>query len=136
MLAAFGRPEPRSFSYRTGDAVASVWGWTFAADPSRAPEFLDARDVSRDGLTLTGSGTASVRTPPLFWPGEVVAIEGAASTALRVRADREGRVTFPVDLGPAHALEQGTTAQVAAQASDPSYFVTRRVRFERWAFGE
>ena len=131
MLAAFGRPDPQRFSYRTGDAFASLWGWTFSADPSRAPEFLDAHDVSREGLMLTGSGTASVQTPRLFWPGEVVTVEGATSHWLRVRADAEGRLTFPVDLGPAHGLEEGTTEQIAAQASDPAYFVTRRVRFSR-----
>jgi S-formylglutathione hydrolase FrmB len=131
MSAAFGRPDPRQFSYRTADAVASVWGWTFAADPARAPEFLDARDVCRDGLTLTGSGTESVTTPRSFLPGELVTIEGAASGAMRVRADGDGRLTFPVDLGPPHALEQDTAAEVVAQASDPGYFVTRRVRFDR-----
>jgi S-formylglutathione hydrolase FrmB len=136
MLAAFGRPDPRRFSYRTGEAAASVWGWTFAADPSRAPEFLDAQDVSREGLTLTGSGTESVRTPRVFRPGEVVTVDGAASGPLRVRADGEGRLTFPVDLGPAHALEQGTAAQIAAQASNPGYFVTRRVRFDRCESGD
>ncbi len=131
MLAAFGRPDPRRFSYRTGDAVASVWGWTFTADPSRAAEFLDAQDVSRDGLTLTGSGTESVRTPRFFWPGEDVTVEGSESRTLDVRADGEGRLTFPVDLGPAHGLEQGTAAQMAVQTSAPGYFVTRRVRFEQ-----
>jgi S-formylglutathione hydrolase FrmB len=131
MTAAFGRPDPRQFSYRTGDAVASVWDWTFAADPSRAPEFLEAQGVGRDGLTLTGSGTESVRTPRFFSPGELVTVEGAANSALRVRAAGDGRLTFPVDLGPAHTLEQDTAAQVAAQANNPGYFVTRQVRFER-----
>src|SRR5262249_16525487 len=36
MLRAFQRPLPRAFEYRTGDAAASVWGWTFTADPARA----------------------------------------------------------------------------------------------------
>jgi hypothetical protein len=131
MVRAFGRPAPGRFSYRTGDATASVWGWSFAADPSRAPEFLDAKDVSREGLTLTGSGTESVTTPRFFGPGETVTVQGAATGALRVRAGGDGRLTFPVDLGPAHSLEQGTDAQVAAQASNPGYFVTRQVRFDR-----
>jgi hypothetical protein len=42
---------------------------------------------------------------------------------------RERRLTFVVDLGAAHSLEQGTSAELAA-ASDPNYFLTRKVCFE------
>lgn len=58
-------------------------------------------------------------------------LEGAANRASRVRADSEGRLTFSVDLGPAHSLEEGTAAELAAEASDAEYFVTRQVRLER-----
>ena len=64
MLEAFGRRPPSQFDYRTGDAAAAVWGWTFAADPARAPEFLDVRNASGDGLKLTGSGHEAVITAP------------------------------------------------------------------------
>ncbi len=131
MLSAFGRPDPRRFSYRTGDAVATVWGWTFAADPARAPEFLDADDASVAGVKLTGSGTARVTTAPLFGPRELVRVDGAGTFARVLRADDSGRLSFSVDLGPAHSLEQGTAAEVAAESADAGYFVTRAVRFER-----
>jgi S-formylglutathione hydrolase FrmB len=128
MVHALGRRPPSEFDYRTGDAAASVWGWSFAADPARAPEFLDVRRASERGVALTGSGTTSVVTAPLFRPREQVAVDGAASCSQVVRADDAGRLAFVVDLGPAHTLEQGTAAQIAA-AADPHYLVTRAVEF-------
>jgi S-formylglutathione hydrolase FrmB len=130
MLAAFGAPLPAEFDYRTGDASASVWGWTFTADPTRAPEFLDVRGASNRGVRLTGSGVQSVVTAPLFRRGQIVRISGAALVPLIVRADGDGRVGFNVDLGPAHSLEQGTAEELTVAASNPNYFVTRAVRFE------
>jgi S-formylglutathione hydrolase FrmB len=130
MQDAFRRgPRPHEFDYRTGDAVASVWGWTFQADAGRAPEFLDVAGASRLGLALTGSGTASVATAPLFDPGRWITVDGAAAAPVRVRADDLGRIAFSVDLGAPHSLEQGTDAQIAAASADPAYFTTRQVRF-------
>jgi S-formylglutathione hydrolase FrmB len=128
MLAAFGRRPPSQFDYRTGDALAEAWGWQFTADPARAPEFLDVRGASIRGVTLTGSGSQKVSTGPIFGPGEGVGIDGAGGFR-RVRADGMGRITFSVDLGPAHLLEQGTDAELALASSDPNYFVTSQVRF-------
>jgi S-formylglutathione hydrolase FrmB len=129
MLAAFGDRRPRSFDYRTADASASVWGWTFGADPARAPEFLDAQGASFAGVQLTGSGTASVLTGALFGGRERVLVEGAGSAAQVIRADDDGRIAFAVDLGAAHSLEEDTAAEQAAAAADPGYFTTRDVRF-------
>jgi hypothetical protein len=131
MQAAFGRRAPRQFDYRTGDAIAAVWGWQFTADPTRAPEFLDVRGASVSGLTLTGSGHQAVTTGPLFDPGEWIGIKGANAGFQRVRADGAGRLTFSVALGPAHVLEQGTDAELALASTDPNYFVTAQVRFAR-----
>jgi diacylglycerol O-acyltransferase/trehalose O-mycolyltransferase len=130
MLAAFGdcRPPP-TFDYLTSDVSASVWGWTFGADPARAPELLDVRGASEQGLRLTGSGAESVITGPLFRRGQWVVVGGAGSMPQAVRADAEGRIAFGVSLGPAHALEQYTDAEQAAAAADLGYFVTRDVRF-------
>ena len=108
-----------------------MWGWTFAADPARAPEFLDVRHASATGLTVTGSGTESIVTASQFSPGTRVRIAGAGSEPQIVRADPAGRLAFMIDLGRAHALEQGTLAEVAAAAADAGYFVTRRIHFER-----
>ena len=129
MLAAFGRRRPPEFDYQTIDASATVWGWTLAANPARAPEFLDVRHASRGGVILTGSGMESVLTGPLFRPWQRVAVRGAGpASPHRVRADNRGRIAFTVDLGPAHALEEGTADEQSAAATDPDYFVAREVR--------
>jgi S-formylglutathione hydrolase FrmB len=131
MLHAFGSNPAGAFDYRTGDASASVYGWAFAADPARAPEFLDVRGASAGGVTLTGSGSTTVTTAPFFHPGDWISVEGTGACSVAARADASGRISFTVDLGAAHTLEQGTTAQVAAASADPGYFVTRSVSFRR-----
>lgn len=120
MVRAFGRPVPRSFDFRSMDRDFDVWGWTFRADPSRAPEFLEVDDASAGGLTLIGSGTATVVTPRLFRPGERVTLAGALPAT--ARADAGGKLTFAVDLGPAN-----TRAQFS-ESYTPT-FAARRVRF-------
>ena len=56
-------------------------------------------------------------------------VEGAGVVPEIVRADDTGRLEIMVDLGPAHTLEQGTDAELVAEAATPTYFVTRDVRF-------
>lgn len=131
MLGAFGRHAPRAFDYRTGDAAGRVWGWELTADATRAPEFLDVRAASVDGLTLIGSGLEAITTGPIFGRGEWIGIESVGGGSQRVRADAAGRVTFSVDLGPAHTLEQGTDAELALAAANPGYFRTAQIRFAR-----
>ncbi len=130
MTAAFGRSAPGPFDYRSGDATAAVWGWELTADAARAPEFLDVHGASVRGVTLTGSGTEAVTTAPMFRSRESVDVAGAGPDVQRVRADARGRLSFSVDLGPPHVVEQGT-AQELALAAMPTYFVTRQVHFLR-----
>jgi hypothetical protein len=130
MLAAFGdRPPPQAFDFLTSDVSTEVWGWTFGADPTRAPEFLDVRGASQRGLQLMGSGAESVLTGALFRPRQWVIVGGAAAMPQAVQADDDGRIAFGVDLGPAHTLEEYTAAEQAAAAANPGYFVTRDVCF-------
>ena len=129
MLASFGDRRPRTFDYRTSDNSASVWGWTFGADPTRAPEFLDVQRASLAGVQLTGSGTESVLTSALFGRRQRVLVEGTGRAAYVIRADDLGRIAFTVDLGTAHSLEEGTAAEQAAVAADSGYFTKRDVHF-------
>ncbi|MFC9993886.1 alpha/beta hydrolase [Nocardia sp. NPDC127526] len=125
LLAAFGTPEPETFDYRRADAEFSVRGWTFTADPDRAAEFLDIRSASRTGLTLTGSGLQSVITPGNYRPGAALRVDDGASVR-EVVADARGRLTFTVDLGPAHRLQQFVWGSDPQNA--PNYFVTKTIR--------
>lgn len=119
--------EPSSFDYRLADPSFSAWGWTFSADPARATEFLDVTDASAAGLTLTGSGVETVTTAGYFAPGQLVTLNGAVEDS--AVADADGRITFHVDLGPAHEIQQYTIQQRALEAAG-NYFVTRTVEFE------
>ena len=122
----FGDEPPSSFAYRAADQTFSVWGWTFVADAGRAPEFLDIDSASCGGLTLTGSGMTTVTTASCFNPGEVVSIAGAVQPS--VTATEEGRITFAVDLGPAHASQQfSPAARILAAVGD--YWTTIPVAF-------
>lgn len=69
----------------------SVFGWSVTADPDRAWEFLDLKDVSASGFTITGSGLTRVTTPPLFRGARAVTvlINGVPSS---VKPDATGRL--------------------------------------------
>lgn len=129
MRAAFGGPPPAAFDYRAADAAFEVWGWRFEADPRRASEFLDVTAASRRGVTLSGSGIEAVRSAPYFGPTERIRLRGALERA--VRSDRDGRISFHVDLGPPHPNQQYTLEARLAGQDEPGYFGTARVRFAR-----
>jgi S-formylglutathione hydrolase FrmB len=120
MTKAFGSRAPAAFDYRSTEPDFWVWGWAFHADTQRAPEFLEVRGASKNGFTLTGSGTENVVTGRLFAPGRRVAVTGALPAV--ARAGRKGRLRLRVDLGPAHTEKQFTPTD-----SHPD-FVTRIVR--------
>jgi S-formylglutathione hydrolase FrmB len=131
MSRAFGRKPPHQFDYRTSDASASAWGWSFDVLGTRAPEFLEITDASAHGLALTGSGTVRVTTAPLFGAHELVVVSGLGGPPRALHADAAGRLAFDVTLGAPHSLEQYTAAELAAEAADPHYFATRSVVFSR-----
>src|SRR5207249_4504275 len=103
-----------------------VWGWTFKADAARAREFLSVTNATCSGATLTGSGTTTLATSPCFRPGGFVSLVGAVES--NVAADSNGRITFHVDLGPAHRLEQYTVRQRVAEGLG-DYWTSRTVTF-------
>jgi S-formylglutathione hydrolase FrmB len=125
MLNAFGTQPPPTFDYRNAESHFEVFGWSFTADPLRAPEFLDVRRAGRRGLTLIGSGTTTVTTAPLFNPHEPIRL----SDGRRLRAGRDGRLSFTLGLGPPNAFQQYTPqAMLSGQR-----FTRRTVRFHRTA---
>jgi hypothetical protein len=119
----FGRFDPATFDLRNADPSFGAYGWTFIADPNRAPEFLDVTDARPTGVTLTGSGTTSVITAPLFQPGEMVVlrIDGVEHFP---HADPQGRLHFVVDLGPPHRAQQFSVEALLAN-EQPTTSVVR-----------
>jgi S-formylglutathione hydrolase FrmB len=129
MFEAFGSPAPALFDHRRADVTFSVWGWTFTADPARAPEFLDIADAACHGVGLSGSGMTQVTTAPCFEPGDDVVIRVAGFSEQTVTAGSDGRVTFTVDLGPPHEHQQYTPAARALESAG-GYWTSRAVTFE------
>jgi len=127
IVGAFGSPPPAAFDYRAVESSFSVWDWTFAADAARATEFLDIADASCRGLGLTGSGLTKVTTARCFRPRSRVLVNGSP-----VRADASGRITFTVDLGPAHQFQQFTPAARTLEAAG-GYWTSTTVTFTRGA---
>ena len=119
---------PETFDYRGIKPAFGMYDYTFTNDPARAREFLTLTDVGAGGLTVTGSGTLGVTTAARYLPGATYTVSGAGGDSVSVLADAEGRLSFPVDLGPAHTADQGTADQVRDEAAaGGGYWVTRTV---------
>lgn len=110
-LAESRPPDPTTFTFRSIDPAYEVFRWDVEVD--RDVLEFSRLAVTDDGFTLEGSGTAAVTTPPrLFPPGRDIDVEidGEGTT---LTADRSGRLSVPVDLGPSNNLQQyrmpGTT---------------------------
>lgn len=106
---------PSSFDYESIEPAFDIWGWHLATDPGRAVEYLQLRGVGPSGLTLVGSGTAAVTTPPLFRGLRQVRLQGAVEPT--ARPDGKGRIHFTVDLGPPDTTQQDTLGATPAEVS-------------------
>lgn len=102
LMARFAAPPPppRTISYLSADDVWEHYGWRVALQ--RAVRGYGAlRHASRLGFALTGTGTATVTTPPFFAPGARVRVRmrgrGIRSASDR-RADAAGRLQLAVPL--------------------------------------
>src|SRR5205085_2096057 len=101
------QPAPKTISYESIEPQFSVWGWHVAADPARALEFLQLDHAGRHGLTLVGSGTTTVTTPPFFRDDDTVDVVTSDGNQV-VSPDGDGRLTFRVSLGAPHPNQQDT----------------------------
>jgi len=97
-------PAPATFSYHTAREAFAPWGWRFHADRDvRENTYL--QDISSRGFGVTGSGRLGVVTARLYPPGRAYDVTGAGAPQ-RVTAGRGGRLSFGVDLGPSHQVQQ------------------------------
>ena len=106
IMDAFANPPapPSAVTFTAVEPKYSVYGWQVAIDRP-ALEFSRLENATGAGFKLVGSGPAKVVTPPLYAPGSEHGVSaGAKQTALT--ADGDGRLTIPVDLGPAHTMQQ------------------------------
>jgi enterochelin esterase-like enzyme len=130
--ARFPASPPRlPFRYRSIAPAFSAYGYDVTVERG-VREFLDLSDVSADGLTVRGSGAASVVTAPLYRPRARYRVSGWGGSPQVVVADRDGRLPLRVDLGPSHQFEQFTAqADAQEQLSGPAYWTVRTIVIAR-----
>ncbi|HVV35596.1 MAG TPA: alpha/beta hydrolase-fold protein [Acidimicrobiales bacterium] len=122
-------PLPASFRYRSIASRFSVYGYDVTVTRAH-PEFLDLANVSAGGLTVTGTGTATITTAARYVPGAAYAVTTRANGVDRdalVKAGRDGRLTFSVDLGPSHDAEEYSPPARAEDAAGTYAFATREI---------
>lgn len=104
-------PQPRSFSYRSGEPAFSAWGWSFVVT-REVREFVHLSRVGRDGLQALGSGSLGVVSAPIYNPGASFRVDSGGAVEL-LTADSAGRLRFTVEMGPSHVVQQYRFGQTA-----------------------
>ena len=103
MMADFAHPTlPRSVSYTSIDSSWEQWGYGVSFVRAETQEFSSLTDGDPTGFSISGSGVATVITPPDYQPNSTVVVTihapaGAAAESTRVGPT--GRVTAAIDLG-------------------------------------
>jgi S-formylglutathione hydrolase FrmB len=113
LMGVFAHPKPvaSSFTFTAVEPNYAVYGWS-ATIARRALEFSTLRVRGAGRFSLTGSGSAAVATSAMYRPGQrlLVRVRDASGThERRATADRSGRVTIALSLGPSNRSQQFTT---------------------------
>jgi S-formylglutathione hydrolase FrmB len=95
-------PSPSAVSFMSIDPEWEQWAYHVSIARKAAQEFSSLTGGSRSGFVFSGSGTATVTTPPDYQPGSnllvtVTGPEGRTTDAERVGPT--GRVTIVIPLG-------------------------------------
>ena len=97
-------PAPEGFDYTAVTKEFSAYNYTVRVErPVR--EFATLTDVTASRFALTGSGTATVTTARRYTPGATY-----RTGASERKADGDGRLVVPVDLGPSALSDQLASA--------------------------
>jgi len=132
IMQAFSTPHaaPASFDYESVEPSFDAWGWSATAHRDTT-EFLQMQHAGVRGLTLVGSGSVDLVTPPSYTPNRHYAVRVSGSTASTATpvavADGSGRLHIAVTLGPSHTLQQYTAQERVAETGDPAYWETATV---------
>jgi S-formylglutathione hydrolase FrmB len=104
LYADGGQLQPDHFAYTAIEPSYDVYGWHVAIERP-ALEFSTLRQAGSDGFALSGSGKALVTTPRYWKPGARLAVTVGDRTQA-MAADDKGRLTVPIELGPANPYQQ------------------------------
>jgi len=107
---------PRRITYASAEMQYAVFGWRVTMH-RKVLEFSTLGHAGRRGFVLQGSGSATVTTPASYRHGKRYKVKirwQGGKTARAVRADRRGRLTIKVPLGPSDTIQEysidGSTA--------------------------
>ena len=127
LMDAFRHPpaRPRLLTFTSADTTYRIAGWHVAMQRT-AREFSTLKDAGRGGFAIAGSGVAKVTTAARFAARRRYAVTRVGDRVARktstVRADRHGRLTLTVPLGPPNPFQQDT---VQAAVAGTKVFTTR-----------
>lgn len=117
-------PAPAQFTYTSADNSYSIYGWQVRMHRT-AREFSTLSQVGRKGFDLSGSGSATVLSAPIYRPNTTYAVhmygDGARRRSVFVHAGRRGRLNLKVQLGPSNPYQQDTAQ---AQAHGTAVYTT------------
>jgi S-formylglutathione hydrolase FrmB len=101
-----GSRPPARVTFTAAEPSYTVYGWSVRV---RRPaiEFSRLAKAGRRGFSLSGSGSATVTTAPLFGPRQRVEVVVRGRARAR-RADARGRLRVSVPLGPGNPVQQYT----------------------------
>lgn len=103
--------HPAAFTYSTIEPDYSLYGWDVQID-RKVVEFSALEVADQRTFSLVGSGRALVRTTVAGKPNNSVRIAitnrniPELSETMTVRTDSGGRLSIPIDLGPANIFQQ------------------------------
>lgn len=115
-------PPPAAVTYTSAAPTYGDFGWQVTVHRP-AEEFSTLADADAAGFRLSGSGWATVGTPPVYRPGDAYQVEEQQGPATPQRtvvtADAHGALHLTVPLGPANPYPEYSPA--AAQAGTRVY---------------
>jgi len=124
LMTLFASPPapPAATSYQSIDKSWSQWGWSVSVQRSAAQQFTSLTNASPRGFGLSGTGTATVVTPPFYAPNAVEHVTvstatGSATTALT--ADGAGQLHLTVPLFPDVPAPLGSAAVIGVPGIPP-----------------
>ena len=118
LMNSFAAPPapPAKVTYMSDAARYTQWGWSVAITRD-APEFSTLSNAGKGGFSLSGSGSAVVRTPAFYTRGRryrVLIRSGSGTKAEILRAARNRTLTVQLTLGPSNVAEEYSPAATAA----------------------
>lgn len=127
IMATFEKqaPPPSRITYKSIEPVYSVFGWKVSVK-RKVVEFSTLTKAGRKGFSLSGSGSATVTTPPLYRKRQTFLVKVAGSK-FRRKAGPGGRLKIRVDLGPSNTVQANSVPEI----NDPQPSVTRKVSIIR-----